>query len=108
LRELPAEPLAAAGAAALFGPIVGGSFLPAAPYAVVAAGTQHAAPLLVGGVSDEMRGFAALEYPLDPANYRASLAAHFPTLPVDAIAALYPLAEYPEAYLALSAGRRRG
>jgi len=103
LRALPAEQLAAASAVALFGPVVGGSFLPVAPFGAVLTGAQHRVPVLVGGVSDEMRGFFALEYPLDPANYAARLATYYPGLPVGAIAAEYPLEDYPEAYLALTA-----
>ncbi|HTV18856.1 MAG TPA: carboxylesterase family protein [Polyangiaceae bacterium] len=103
LRALPAEQLTGGQATALFGPIVGGDVLPEAPAAVVAAGEQHAVPVLLGGVSDEMRGFFALEYPLDPARYPTALATYFPNLPGEAIAAEYPLADYPEPFLALSA-----
>lgn len=103
LRGLPAEQLTSAQTAALFGPIAGGELLPEAPAAVVAAGRQAPVPVLIGGVSDEMRGFFALEYPLDPASYAGALAAHFPSFSAAAIAAEYPLADYPEPYLALTA-----
>jgi para-nitrobenzyl esterase len=101
LRALPAERLV--GLNAVFGPVAGGTYLPLAPYAALLGGQQHAVPLLVGGVSDEMRGFAALEYPLDPAQYLDALAAHFPAESPEAIAALYPLEAYAEPYLALTA-----
>jgi para-nitrobenzyl esterase len=103
LRSLPAEQLAAASLTGIFGPVVGGGFLPTAPQQVVAMGAPSHIPVLVGGVSDEMRGFDAAEYPLDPARYPSALAAHFPNIPTDAITALYPLDAYPEAYLALTA-----
>jgi para-nitrobenzyl esterase len=103
LRNLPAAQLAAASLTGIFGPVVGGGFLPSAPQAVVASGAQAHVPVLVGGVSDEMRGFDAAEYPIDPMRYPGALATHFPNIPTDAITALYPLEAYPEAYLALTA-----
>jgi len=101
LRALPAEQLV--GLSAIFGPVAGGGYLPLAPYAALVTGQQHPVPLLVGGVSDEMRGFAALEYPLDPARYLEALAAHFPLESPEVIAALYPPESYAEPYLALTA-----
>lgn len=101
LRALPAERLV--GLSGVFGPVVGGAYLPLAPYVALLGGQQHAVPLLVGGVSDEMRGFAALEYPLDAARYLDALALHFPAESPEAVAALYPLEAYAEPYLALTA-----
>jgi len=101
LRALPAEQLV--GLPAVFGPVAGGAYMPLAPYAALLTGQQQRVPLLVGGVSDEMRGFAALEYPLDPARYLDALAAHFPAESPEVIAALYPLESYAEPYLALTA-----
>jgi para-nitrobenzyl esterase len=101
LRALPAAQLTASGGAA--GPVVGGEFLPRAPIAVVVEGSQLPVPVLVGGMSDEMRGFAAEAFPLDPARYPAVFSEYFPNRAVDEIAARYPLEDYPQAYDALSA-----
>jgi para-nitrobenzyl esterase len=89
--------------ARVYGPVVGGQFLPAAPYDVVRAGQQHPGPVLVGGLRDEMLGFAAVPpyYPLAAEDYPAMLAAWFPNA-VEAIIERYPLSAYPEPFYALS------
>lgn len=108
LRSLPAAQLAAAGAAAIFGPVVGGTLLPRAPAAVVAEGAQQRVPVLIGGLRDEMRGFFAQEYPLSAADYPARLAAYYPKRPPQELAERYPLTKYPEPFDALSAALSDG
>ncbi len=103
LREIPAAQLVAAGANAVFGPVVGGGLLPSPPARVVLEGQQLPVPVLVGGVRDEMKGFAISEFPLEPDSYRESLAIYLPGRSVDEIVERYPLGAYPDAYAAFSA-----
>jgi para-nitrobenzyl esterase len=109
VRAMPAQQLvnASATASAIYGPVVGGGFLPSAPASVVKAGTQHPVPVLIGGLRDEMLNFAAappFSYrSLTTADYPAVLSFWIPNIPPDEILARYPFDAYPEPYFALSA-----
>ena len=98
---------ASSAEAAVYGPVVGGRFLPSAPASVVSAGAQRRVPVLVGGLRDELLNFAAAPpfsyHTLEPAEYPSVLSFWIPNIAPDMILERYPPSAYPEPYFALSA-----
>jgi para-nitrobenzyl esterase len=109
LRAASPQQLATASLteAAVYGPVVGGQFLPSAPASVVQTGTQHPVPVLIGGLRDEMLNFAAAPpfsyQTLAPTAYPSVLSFWIPNMTPDEVLARYPLDAYPQPYFALSA-----
>jgi para-nitrobenzyl esterase len=109
LREASLDQLLGASFAegAVYGPVVGGQFLPSAPSDVVKVGAQHAVPVLIGGLRDEMLNFAAAPpfsyQTLATTEYPSVLSFWIPNMTPEEVLALYPFAAYPEPYFALSA-----
>jgi para-nitrobenzyl esterase len=97
-RTLDAAALVSLDPFAFWGPVVDGTVLPQSP-----SGSQARVPVLVGSVSDEMRGFLFAFHPVasEPA-YRAALAARLPGLDADAILLRYPVTG-DDSFLSLTA-----
>jgi para-nitrobenzyl esterase len=82
---------------------VSGDVLPEAPASVVADGEQQRVPVLIGGVSDEERGFLASRRPSANANYLGAASAYFGVAAGPAVVAAYPAKDYAEPFLGLTA-----
>jgi para-nitrobenzyl esterase len=86
-RGLDAATLVSLDPFASWGPVVDGNVLTEAP-----SGGRASVPVLVGSVSDEMRGFLFALQPIpSEERYRAVLAERLPGLDADAILARYPV-----------------
>ena len=97
-RELDAATLVSLDPFASWGPVVDGAILTAAP-----SGGLARVPVLVGSVSDEMRGFLFALHPVASEEaYRAQLAARFPDVNADAILLRYPVTG-DDSFLSLTA-----
>jgi para-nitrobenzyl esterase len=86
-----------------WGPVVSGDVLPEAPASVVAGAGQHRVPVLIGSVSDEMRGFLASLRDSANANYLRAATAYFGAAVGAAVVTGYPAEDYAEPFLGLTA-----
>jgi para-nitrobenzyl esterase len=114
LRGAPATDIRAAAAtdivddrgqrrARAWGPVVSGAVLPEGPAAVVARSGQHHVPVLIGSVSDEMRGFLAGLRTSANADYPGTVNAYFGPAIGGAVVTSYPPANFAEPFLGLTA-----
>jgi para-nitrobenzyl esterase len=114
LRGVPAADIRAAAAtdivdargqrrARAWGPVVSGSVLPEAPAAVVARSGQQRVPVLIGSVSDEMRGFLAGFRASANTDYAGTVSAYFGAAIGGAVVISYPPGRYSEPFLGLTA-----
>jgi para-nitrobenzyl esterase len=91
----------------LYGAVAGSGVLPSAPFDSIVRQQYSKVPVLIGGITDEMSFFMALDSKLLNSlwrGYPALLADWFPKVDTNAIAEEYPLARYDnQAFFALSA-----
>jgi para-nitrobenzyl esterase len=84
----------------LLGAPFGSQALPQAPMAAFTAGNFERKPTLIGYTRDEMWSFQHARYPMDEAKFKSALADNFKER-ADAVAAMYPTADYPHIEYAL-------
>lgn len=108
VRAVSVAPAIASTNPSPYGPVIDYSFLTGAPLDVISAGGHSQVPILLGDVSDETSRTVSLKPDATDADYRAAVAAAFPSLIKDTVLTHYPSTDYPSpwsAFVALTTDR---